>query len=76
MKEYNEIFRIHKAYVCGIADQGMSRREDDDGFIDQDDLRLCIELSAGHVFMLTGRMRFYFYDDYLIIEDLIEVKDN
>ena len=73
-RAYHEIFRIDRAYVCGMSDSGMSEHVYEDGLVDKDDLRLCFKLSGGHAFLLTGVQRFYFDNGYLIIEDLIKVK--
>ena len=75
MKQYAKVLDIDMAYVCGITDAGFTEYHDTDDFVEKDDLRLCIELSGGHVFMLTGRQRFYISEGRLYIEDLIEVSE-
>lgn len=69
MKTYTEILRIHKCYVVGITDMGFNHTIESTGAVHTDDLHLCVELSAGHKFMLMNEDRFYYDDDmFLVIE--------
>jgi len=67
MATYKPVLSIPTCYVVEVCDAGAL--EHDDG--EKDDLRLAIELSAGHKVILQGKQRFYVADGYLVIEDLV-----
>ena len=83
LHEYRPVLEIPLEYVVGITDVGFVQSATKvvtkgvTKFIpdESDDLRLAIELSAGHKFMLVGEQRFYINEGDLIIEDLVPVEE-
>jgi len=70
---YVEVFRINLAYIIELGDSGLHARICEDGTVENEDLRLHIELSGGHKLLLMDSQRFYTKGNNLIIEDLKEV---
>ena len=75
MKKYVRVLAIDMAYVLGISNAGLYEIIHDDGTVEKDDLRLSIDLSAGHSILLMEHQRFYVYARQLIIEDLETFED-
>lgn len=64
MKTWVSILTIPGYLVQGIGDNGMVETVDDNGkTVDSDDLRISIELSAGHKVLLDGCQRIVLKDD-------------
>ena len=70
-KSYQPIFCIPLYLVQSMSDMGQSHWINDDDTEENDDLRLTVELSGGHQFLLQGDQRLFIEDDELVIEELV-----
>ena len=72
---YRELYRIPQYLVQEITDVGAEQivEKDEDGIhsVDNDDLHICIVLSAGINVYLTGDVRIQLTPSELIIEGLV-----
>lgn len=62
-KTLTVVFTVPSCYVIGLSDIGAWAEFDDDGnVIESDDLRLCIDLSGGHKYILQHSQMIQYND--------------
>ena len=74
MKIYRTAYSIPAYLVQGFGDQGMEYTKDED-IVENNDLRVTIELSAGLHILLDGQCRIIMDKDNIHIQYLCEVND-
>ena len=75
MKQYATRYNIPQYLVQEITDQGMSHTVDDNGQVENDDLRIAIMLSSGLVIVLDEACRLVMDKDNIHVQYLEDVNE-